>query len=105
MAIKKNEYPNQDIFERDKFICQYCDLDASKDFGLWWTANLNIDHIKPKKHGGSDDPDNLAVACRACNLYKGSTDCNSIAEARKIVQQKKEQSKKWFEKYVLKISD
>lgn len=24
-----------------------------------------------KQHGGSDDPDNLALACHRCNLHKG----------------------------------
>ena len=100
--MKKFEYPNQEIFERDKFTCQYCGLNASKDFEIWWTANLNIDHIKPKKHGGLDHSDNLVVACRACNLYKGDSDCNSIEEARVIVAKKKEKAKKWFNKYVLK---
>ena len=26
----------------------------------------------PKQHGGSDDPDNLALACQRCNLLKGA---------------------------------
>lgn len=99
---KKEEYPNQNIFERDKFKCQYCDLDASNDFEIWWTANLNIDHVKPVKHEGSNEPDNLVVSCRACNLYKGSIDCNSKEEARRIVRRKREEAKNWFNKYVLK---
>jgi hypothetical protein len=35
-------------------------------------AALHIEHIVPKKHGGTDDPDNLALACVDCNLHKGS---------------------------------
>ena len=26
----------------------------------------------PSKHGGSDDPSNLCLACERCNLFKGS---------------------------------
>ncbi len=33
---------------------------------------LQIEHIIPRKHGGSDDPSNLALACDRCNLHKGS---------------------------------
>ena len=33
--------------------------------------NFHIEHIVPKKHHGTDDPDNLAWACIFCNLYKG----------------------------------
>lgn len=33
---------------------------------------LQIEHIIPRKHGGNDDPDNLALACAECNLKKSS---------------------------------
>ena len=32
----------------------------------------HVDHIKPVKHGGNDEPNNLALACMSCNLAKGS---------------------------------
>jgi hypothetical protein len=32
---------------------------------------LHIEHIIPKIHGGTDDLDNLALACIDCNLHKG----------------------------------
>ena len=35
-------------------------------------AALHIEHIVPKIHGGTDDPDNLALACIDCNLHKGT---------------------------------
>ncbi|GAP99004.1 hypothetical protein NIES2104_55610 [Leptolyngbya sp. NIES-2104] len=31
------------------------------------SAPLSIDHIQPQSLGGSDDLDNLALACRCCN--------------------------------------
>ena len=34
-------------------------------------ALYTIDHIIPKKHGGSDDLLNLALACYHCNIHKG----------------------------------
>ena len=33
-------------------------------------ATLHVEHIIPKKHDGSDDEDNLALACIDCNLHK-----------------------------------
>jgi len=33
---------------------------------------LQIEHIIPRKHGGSDDVDNLALACAECDLHKSS---------------------------------
>ena len=35
-------------------------------------ATLHIEHIIPKKHGGLDTMENLALACIDCNLKKGS---------------------------------
>ena len=35
-------------------------------------AALHVEHIRPRKHGGSDNLDNLALACIDCNLHKGS---------------------------------
>jgi 5-methylcytosine-specific restriction endonuclease McrA len=30
-----------------------------------------LEHIVPKNHGGTDDPENLAIACARCNSEKG----------------------------------
>jgi len=35
-------------------------------------ARLQIEHITPRKHGGSDDDENLGLACIHCNSHKGS---------------------------------
>jgi 5-methylcytosine-specific restriction endonuclease McrA len=31
----------------------------------------HVEHIIARQHGGSDDADNLALACHRCNLHKG----------------------------------
>jgi 5-methylcytosine-specific restriction endonuclease McrA len=35
-------------------------------------ASLQIEHIISRKHGGGDEPENLALACIDCNLAKGT---------------------------------
>ncbi len=47
--------------------CEYCRLHQD-DSPL---AALHIEHIRPRKHGGSDDESNLGLACIDCNLHKG----------------------------------
>ena len=47
---------------------EYCQLHQD-DSPL---AVLHVEHIQPKKHGGTDALDNLALACIDCNLGKGS---------------------------------
>lgn len=44
--------------------CEYCRLPQD----LSPLASLQIEHIIPRKHKGTDDLDNLALACKDCNL-------------------------------------
>ena len=34
-------------------------------------GDASVEHIVPKNHGGTDDLENLAVACARCNAEKG----------------------------------
>src|SRR2546428_14118677 len=56
------------VRERAQNACEYCQLHQD-DSPL---AALHVEHIIPKIHGGSDDIDNLALACIDCNLHKGT---------------------------------
>ena len=47
--------------------CEYCHLHQD-DSPL---AALHIEHIRPRKHGGTDDEPNLCLACIDCTLRKG----------------------------------
>jgi hypothetical protein len=46
--------------------CGYCRSLQKYVIGI-----LEIEHIIPKAAGGSDDEDNLWLACRLCNSYEG----------------------------------
>jgi hypothetical protein len=56
------------VCERAIFRCEYCGLHQDQSP----LAALYVEHILPRKHGGGDDLDNLALACIDCNLHKGS---------------------------------
>ena len=47
--------------------CEYCRIpqDATP------LISFHIEHIVSRQHGGSDEPDSLALACDRCNAYKG----------------------------------
>lgn len=45
--------------------CGYC---LTQQEYLPWA--LEFEHVIPKAKGGSDDEDNIWLACRSCNLYK-----------------------------------
>ena len=48
---------------RDGYRCLCC--------GTTNKSRLQVDHIKPKYHGGSDDIENLQTLCKVCNGLKG----------------------------------
>jgi len=47
--------------------CGYCHSPQKYVLGP-----LEIDHIIPQARGGADDEDNLWLACRLCNSFKGA---------------------------------
>lgn len=54
------------VRQRAAGACEYCRRpQTSSEF------RFHIEHIIPRVHGGRDGDDNLALACPACNLYKG----------------------------------
>ncbi len=55
------------VRERAAHRCEYCQLHQN-DSPL---AVLHVEHIVPRQHGGTDDLENLALACIDCNLHKG----------------------------------
>jgi hypothetical protein len=52
------------IFRRDKYECQICHRTDEP---------LELDHIIPVCHGGSDECDNLQTLCWDCNRGKGGS--------------------------------
>jgi hypothetical protein len=55
------------VRERAAHKCEYCGLPQH----LVPLVPFHIEHIISKQHGGTDAPENLALACYHCNLHKG----------------------------------
>lgn len=55
----------RNLMLRDGHQCQYCGKRPR-------VVELNIDHVLPRSRGGRDTWENLVVACKHCNLKKGS---------------------------------
>ncbi len=70
------------VRERAGNRCEYCQL-RQEDSPL---AALHIEHIVPRIHGGSDDLDNLALACIDCNLHKGPNLTGIDPETRLVTE-------------------
>lgn len=56
-----------EVLKRDRFQCAYCGARGRDG------VTLEVDHIKPKAAGGTDDPANLTTSCHRCNHGKGAT--------------------------------
>ena len=77
-----NEPVKTAVRERAGYRCEYCQLHQD-DSPL---AALHIEHIIPKKHGGSGSLENLALACVDCNLHKGTNLTGIDPETNKVTE-------------------
>jgi hypothetical protein len=53
------------LIERDGPVCVWCGRAP-------WRTDLTAEHIVPRSRGGRTSPENLTVACRACNKRRGT---------------------------------
>jgi ATP adenylyltransferase len=66
-----------EVLKRAKYRCELCGISAEQ-------KALEVDHILPKNHGGSDEPHNLQALCYSCNATKrdrDDTDFRNMAAA------------------------
>ena len=54
------------VRSRAREHCEYCRIPEQ-----YYTELFQIEHIVARCHGGGEEPENLALACRHCNLHKG----------------------------------
>ena len=58
--------------------CCYCKL-------MFLVEQLTIEHLTPLCQDGTNDPSNIALACRKCNQDKGKEDWEKVREMRKEI--------------------
>jgi diadenosine tetraphosphate (Ap4A) HIT family hydrolase len=56
-----------EVLKRAGFRCELCGISADR-------RAIEVDHILPRKRGGSDDLTNLQALCFKCNANKGARD-------------------------------
>jgi 5-methylcytosine-specific restriction endonuclease McrA len=83
------------ILERDHYRCQYCGLDAMSNFEN--SLIMTVDFVQPRARKGKKNPENLATACRPCNVIKGHKVFGSLAEAKAYVLQRREELRQDWE--------
>jgi 5-methylcytosine-specific restriction endonuclease McrA len=70
----------QAVVERAKNCCEYCQSPA-----LYSPEIFEIEHIQPLSAQGKTELSNLALACPACNRYKGNLQAAPDPETHTLV--------------------
>src|SRR5258705_5621863 len=83
------------VRKRARNRCEYCQL-KQEDSPL---AQLHVEHIIPRVHGGGDELSNLALACIDCNLHKGTNLTGIDPETRQIAELFHPRRHRWKEHF------
>ena len=83
------------VRERAKFRCEYCHYPEPLS-----SAPLSIDHLQPQSLGGSDDFDNLALACRRCNERRYNFTLGIDPETGKEVPLFNPRQQRWADHFI-----
>lgn len=84
------------VRERAGHCCEYCGYPESLAY-----FSHHVDHVISEKHGGETHEGNLALACRACNLNKGSDIATLIDDERDPVRLYHPRFDRWKSHFVL----
>jgi ATP adenylyltransferase len=71
------------VLKRAGFHCELCGVSADE-------RALEVEHILPRKHGGSDELENLQALCWKCNADKGAGDDTDFTKVRESYDDRKE---------------
>lgn len=62
--IRVVKFSRENIYTRDKGMCQYCGTKVSQ-------SDFEYEHVVPRVRGGKTNWENIVVACTSCNQRKG----------------------------------
>jgi HNH endonuclease len=96
--VSINEAVKQSVRERANYLCEYC-----HSLELLSANRFTIDHIVPRSLGGSDELDNLALACRRCNERRYNFVAGIDPETQAIVPIFNPRQQQWTEHFAWTI--
>jgi ATP adenylyltransferase len=68
-----------EVLKRASFRCELCGISAD-------IKAIEVDHIEPSNHGGTDDIENLQALCYSCNASKRDRDNTDFRDISKSYQ-------------------
>ena len=74
--------------------CEYCHAPESV-----FNFHFELEHISPLSLGGVDTVDNLALACRSCNLFKSNQTMGVDPETKMLARLYQPREDNWHEHF------
>lgn len=68
------------VAERAGHRCEYCHAPEAI-----FNFPFEVEHILPGSQGGPDEPENLCLACRSCNLFKSDHTTGTLNAANSAI--------------------
>ena len=96
MSSRISPEMRQIVATRAHNVCEYC-LIAEADAYF----RFQVEHIISRKHGGSSELENLALACVFCNRYKGSDIASLTPQTNKLIRFYNPRIDRWQEHFRL----
>jgi 5-methylcytosine-specific restriction endonuclease McrA len=77
---KKHRRRMARLFELYAGCCYYCGVAVRQNNGERPEVNehATLDHLIPLSMGGTNEPGNIVLACRGCNLERGTMDATKF---------------------------
>jgi hypothetical protein len=85
------------VWSRSEGRCEYCRIHQDHV-----ELSHHVEHIVARKHGGTDEPSNLCVACERCNLFKGSDLAGIDPDSGELVRLFDPRTQTWQEHFALR---
>ncbi|MGG6269663.1 HNH endonuclease [Leptolyngbya sp. AN03gr2] len=82
------------IRQRASYLCEYC---HSSEEGS--TTRFTLDHAQPKSLEGSDDVDNLILACHRCNMRRYNFTTAIDPQTKRVVRLFNPRAHSWAEHF------
>jgi len=88
------------VAERAGHRCEYCHAPEAV-----FNLPFEVEHVVPTSRGGPDDESNLALACRACNLYKSDQQTGVDETTREVTRLFHPRRDRWDEHFRVQPED
>ncbi|MFZ1395763.1 MAG: HNH endonuclease [Candidatus Promineifilaceae bacterium] len=83
------------VRQRAENRCEYCQSHQNYTMG-----RLQIDHVWPLAEGGSDESDNLCLACELCNQYKWAKTTGIDPQSSEAIELFNPRQQRWSDHFV-----